>query len=231
MRLNAYLARAGVASRRRADELIEAGRVTVNGEPGRLNTVVGAHDRVEVDGEEVAGQRLAYVLLHKPAGVVTTARDPQGRPTVVGLVPHEPRVVPVGRLDVDTTGVLLLTNDGQLAHRLAHPRYGVEKTYVAEVERDPDQDALRRLREGIELEDGWTAPAGARRLGPGRVELVLHEGRKHQVKRMLSAVGYPVTRLHRSAYAGLTLEGLEPARWRELDADEVDQLRRAVNTP
>jgi len=231
MRLNAYLARAGVASRRRADELIKAGRVTVNGEPGRLNTVVGARDRVEVDGEEVAGQRLAYVLLHKPAGVVTTARDPQGRPTVVGLVPHEPRVVPVGRLDVDTTGVLLLTNDGQLAHRLAHPRYGVEKTYVAEVERDPDEDALRRLREGIELEDGWTAPAGARRLGPGRVELVLHEGRKHQVKRMLSAVGYPVTRLHRSAYAGLTLEGLEPARWRELDADEVDQLRRAVNTP
>jgi len=231
MRLNAYLARAGVASRRRADELIKAGRVTVNGEPGRLNTVVGARDRVEVDGEEVARQRLAYVLLHKPAGVVTTARDPQGRPTVVGLVPHEPRVVPVGRLDVDTTGVLLLTNAGQLAHRLAHPRYGVEKTYVAEVERDPDEDALRRLREGIELEDGWTAPAGARRLGPGRVELVLHEGRKHQVKRMLSAVGYPVTRLHRSAYAGLTLEGLEPARWRELDADEVDQLRRAVNTP
>jgi 23S rRNA pseudouridine2605 synthase len=231
MRLNAYLARAGVASRRRADELIKAGRVTVNGEPGRLNTVVGAHDRVEVDGGEVARQRLAYVLLHKPAGVVTTARDPQGRPTVVGLVPHEPRVVPVGRLDVDTTGVLLLTNDGQLAHRLAHPRYGVEKTYVAEVERDPDEDALRRLREGIELEDGWTAPAGARRLGPGRVELVLHEGRMHQVKRMLSAVGYPVTRLHRSAYAGLTLEGLEPARWRELDADEVDQLRRAVNTP
>ena len=231
MRLNAYLARAGVASRRRADELVKAGRVTVNGEPGRLNTVVGAHDRVEVDGEEVARQRLAYVLLHKPAGVVTTARDPQGRTTVVGLVPHEPRVVPVGRLDVDTTGVLLLTNDGQLAHRLAHPRYGVEKTYVAKVERDPDEDALRRLREGIELEDGWTAPAGARRLGPGRVELVLHEGRKHQVKRMLSAVGYPVTRLHRSAYAGLTLEGLEPARWRELDADEVDQLRRAVNTP
>ena len=231
MRLNAYLARAGIASRRRADELVKAGRVTVNGEQGRLNTVVGAHDRVEVDGEEVARQRLAYVLLHKPAGVVTTARDPQGRATVVGLVPHEPRVVPVGRLDVDTTGALLLTNDGQLAHRLAHPRYGVEKTYVAELERDPDDDALRRLREGIELEDGRTAPAGARRLGPGRVELVLHEGRKHQVKRMLSAVGYPVTRLHRSAYAGLTLEGLEPARWRELDAAEVDQLRRAVNTP
>ena len=231
MRLNAFLARAGVASRRRADELIKAGRVTVNGEPGQLNTVVGAHDRVGVDGEEVARQRLRYVLLHKPAGVVTTARDPQGRPTVVELVPGEPRVVPVGRLDADTTGALLLTNDGQLAHRLAHPRYGVEKTYVAEVEGDPDEEALRRLRDGIELDDGRTAPARARRLGGGRVELVLHEGRKHQVKRMLAAVGHPVTRLHRSAYAGLTLEGLEPAQWRELEPAEVEQLRRAVNTP
>ena len=227
MRLNAYLARAGVASRRRADELIKTGRVTVNGEAGQLNTVVGTHDRVEVDGEEVARQRLAYVLLHKPAGVVTTARDPQGRPTVVGLVSTEPRVVPVGRLDADTTGALLLTNDGQLAHRLAHPRYGVEKTYVADVEGDPDEDALRRLRDGIELDDSPTAPARARRLGPGRVELVLHEGRKHQVKRMLGAVGHPVTRLHRSAYAGLTVEGLEPGAWRELTRAEVERLRRA----
>jgi 23S rRNA pseudouridine2605 synthase len=224
MRLNAFLARAGVASRRRADELIKAGRVTVNGEPGQLNTVVGARDQVEVDGQAVERQRLRYVLLHKPAGVVTTARDPQGRATVVELVPHEPRVVPVGRLDADTTGALLLTNDGQLAHRLAHPRYGVEKTYVAEVEGDPDEDALRPLREGIELEDGRTAPARARRLGPGRVELVVHEGRKHQVKRMLAAVGYPVTRLHRSAYAGLALEGLEPAEWRELEPSEVKRL-------
>src|SRR5690349_9834173 len=175
MRLNAFLARAGVASRRGADELIKAGRVTVNDERGQLNTVVGAHDRVEVDGEPVARQQLRYVLLHKPAGVVTTARDPQGRPTVVELVPNEPRVVPVGRLDADTTGALLLTNDGQLAHRLAHPRYGVEKTYVAEVEGDPDESALERLREGLELGDGRTAPAKARRLGRGRVELVLHE--------------------------------------------------------
>ena len=142
MRLNAFLARAGVASRRRADELIKAGRVTVNGEPGQLNTVVGARDRVEMDGEEVERQPLRYVLLHKPAGVVTTARDPQGRPTVVELVPGEPRVVPVGRLDADTTGALVLTNDGQLAHRLAHPRYGVEKTYVAEIEGDADETAL-----------------------------------------------------------------------------------------
>src|SRR5690348_12094418 len=193
MRLNAFLARAGVASRRRADELIKAGLVTINGEPGQLNTVVGAHDRVEVDGEEVTRQRLRYVLLHKPAGVVTTARDPQGRRTVVELVPGEPRVVPVGRLDVDTTGALLLTNDGRLAHRLAHPRYGVEKTYVAEVEGEPDESALERLREGLELGDGRTAPAKARRLGRGRVELVLHECRKHQVKRMLAADCQPVT--------------------------------------
>jgi 23S rRNA pseudouridine2605 synthase len=229
MRLNAFLARAGVASRRRADELIKAGRVTVNGEPGQLNTVVGARDRVAVDGTEVARQRLAYVLLHKPQGVVTTARDPQGRPTVVDLVPHEPRVVPVGRLDADTTGALLLTNDGPLAHRLAHPRYGVEKTYVAEVEGDPDEDALRRLREGVDLDDGRTAPAKARRLGRGRVELVLHEGRKHQVKRMLEAVGHPVRHLGRPVYAGLTLEGLEPGAWRELEPSEVELLRSVTS--
>ena len=224
MRLNAFLARAGVASRRRADELIKAGRVTVNGEPGQLNTVVGARDRVAVDGQDVERQRLRYVLLHKPAGVLTTAHDPQGRPTVVELVPDEPRVVPVGRLDADTTGALLLTNDGQLAHRLAHPRYGVEKTYVAEVEGDPDEEALQRLRNGIELDDGLTAPARARRLARGRVELVLHEGRKHQVKRMLAAVGHPVTRLHRPVYAGLTLEGLEPGACRELEPSELERL-------
>lgn len=203
--------------------------MTVNGEPGQLNTVVGVRDRVVVDGEEVARQRLAYVLLHKPAGVVTTARDPQRRPTVVDLVPHEPRVVPVGRLDADTTGALLLTNDGQLAHRLAHPRYGVEKTYVADVEGDPDEEALQRLREGVDLGDGRTAPAKARRLRRGRVELVLHEGRKHQVKRMLEAVGHPVRRLHRPAYAGLTLEGLEPGAWRELEPSEVELLRTATS--
>src|SRR5438128_8035967 len=160
MRLNAFLARAGVASRRRADELIKAGRVTVNGEPGQLNTVVGARDRVEVDGKEVARQRLRYVLLHKPAGVVTTARDPQGRPTVVGLVPAEPRVVPVGRLDVDTTGALLLTNDGGLAHRLAHPRYEVAKVYVADVAGEPSDETLETLAAGVELDEGRTGPAG-----------------------------------------------------------------------
>ena len=225
MRLNAYLARAGVASRRGADELIKAGRVTVNGEPGQLNTFVQSRDRVEVDGARVSLQRLAYVLLHKPAGVVTTARDPQGRPTVVGLVPAEPRIVPVGRLDADTTGALVLTNDGPLAHRLAHPRYGVEKVYEAEIEGEPDDEALDALRNGIELDDGATAPARVRRLGPNTIELALHEGRNRQVRRMLEAVGHPVARLHRSAYAGLTLEGLEPGRWRELEPSEVDALR------
>lgn len=225
MRLNAYLARAGVASRRAADELIKAGRVRVNGEPGQLNTFVAAGDEVEVDGRPVAPQPLAYVLLHKPSGVVTTARDPQGRPTVVELVRHEARVVPVGRLDADTTGALLLTNDGPLAHRLGHPRYGVEKVYEVEVEGDPAEAALARLREGVELEDGRTAPAGVRRLGPGRIELALHEGRNRQVKRMCTAVGHPVRRLHRSGYAGLTLHGLDPAEWRELSEREVRRLR------
>ena len=225
MRLNAYLARAGVASRRAADELIKSGRVRVNGEPGQLNTFVAHHDRVEVDGKEVAAQRLAYVLLHKPAGTVTTARDPQGRPTVVELVDLPERVVPVGRLDADTTGALLLTNEGQLAHRLAHPRYGVEKVYEANVEGEPDERALERLRSGVDLEDGRTAPAQARLLGPSTIELVLHEGRNRQVKRMCENIGHPVTRLHRSRYAGLTLEGLEPGRWRELEPSEVKRLR------
>ena len=227
MRLNAYLARAGVTSRRKADELIKAGRVTVNGAAGQLNTFVEQGDTVAVDGDPVSLQTLAYVLLHKPSGVVTTASDPHGRPTVVDLVDHPGRVVPVGRLDADTTGVLLLTNDGPLAHRLAHPRYGVEKAYEAEVEGDPTDDALRRLRDGVELEDGRTSPARVRRLGRGRIELVLHEGRKHQVKRMLEAVGHPVRRLHRSGYAGLGGEGLAPGEWRELTRAEVARLREA----
>jgi 23S rRNA pseudouridine2605 synthase len=230
IRLNAYLARAGVASRRSADGLIKAGRVTVNGEPGQLNTFVESRDRVEVDGRRVEPQRLAYVLLHKPAGVVTTARDPQGRPTVVELVDHAARVVPVGRLDADTTGALVLTNDGELAHRLAHPRYGVEKAYEVEVEGHPTDEQLRRLRDGVELDDGRTAPARARRLGRNRLELVLHEGRKRQVKRMCDEVGLPVTRLHRPSYAGVELGELLPGEWRELTRAEVERLRAATQT-
>jgi len=232
MRLNAFLARAGVASRRRADELIRSGRVRVNGERGELNTVVGKHDVVEVDGERVERQPLAYVLLNKPAGVVTTASDPHGRATVVELVPAEPRVVPVGRLDADTTGALLLTNDGELAHRLAHPRYGVPKVYEADVDGSPSPDDLVKLRDGVELEDGLTAPAGVRVLRRSmpvtRIELTLHEGRNRQVKRMCDAVGHPVRRLHRARYASLDLGGLAPGEWRALTSDEVASLRRGV---
>jgi 23S rRNA pseudouridine2605 synthase len=230
VRLNAYLARAGVASRRGADHLVRAGRVRVNGEVAGLATFVGERDRVEVDGRPVDLEPPAYVLLHKPAGVVTTTRDPQGRPTVIGLVEHDLRVVPVGRLDADTTGVLLLTNDGPLAHRLMHPRYEVEKVYEAEVEGEPSDEVLRRLAEGVELEDGRTAPARVRRLGRGRIELAVHEGRKHQVKRMCEAVGHPVRRLHRSSYAGLTVAGLAPGEWRELSEDEVARLRSSTTS-
>jgi pseudouridine synthase len=232
VRLNAFLARAGVASRRRADLLIREGRVRVNGKPGELNTVVAKHDVVEVDGVRVERQPLSYLLLHKPPDVVTTASDPHGRKTVVDLVPSEPRVVPVGRLDVDTTGALLLTNDGDLAHRLAHPRYGVPKVYEAELEGTPTAAELELLRSGVELEDGVTAPTEARLLGrsrrSSRLELTLHEGRKHQVKRMCEAVGHPVRLLHRVRYAGLDLGGLEPGEWRELTKDEVAALRAGV---
>jgi 23S rRNA pseudouridine2605 synthase len=155
--------------------------------------------------------------------------DPGRRPTVLDLVEHDARVVPVGRLDADTTGVLLLTNDGPLAHRLAHPRYEVDKVYEVEVDGRPSDDALRRLAEGLDLEDGRTAPADVRRLGPSRLELTLHEGRKHQVKRMCEAVGHPVRRLHRSRYANLTLDGLAPGEWRELTDAEVETLRRSTS--
>jgi 23S rRNA pseudouridine2605 synthase len=225
VRLNAFIARAGVASRRKADDLIKAGRVTVNGELGQLNTFVRADDDVRLDGEPLAKQRLAYVLLNKPAGVVTTARDPQGRRTVVEVVDHSARVVPVGRLDADTTGALLLTNDGDLAYRLAHPRYEVDKVYEVECWKQPTDDELARLREGVELEDGPTSPADVRRIDGARIELVLHEGRNRQVRRMVEAVGHRVKRLHRSRYGPLTVEGLEPGAWRELEASEVERLR------
>jgi 23S rRNA pseudouridine2605 synthase len=204
--------------------------VRVNGVTAELNTFVEEGDVVDLDGQLLVPQALAYVLLHKPPGVVTTARDPHGRPTVVDLVEHDSRVVPVGRLDADTTGALLLTNDGALAHRLAHPRYEVEKVYEAEVEGEPTDEAIAELAAGIELDDGRTAPAQARRLGPSRIELSIHEGRKHQVKRMFEAVGHPVRGLHRSRYAGLTLVGLDSGAWRELSDGEVEALRAAMRT-
>jgi 23S rRNA pseudouridine2605 synthase len=225
VRLNAFIARAGVSSRRKADDLIKAGRVTVNGEPGQLNTFVGADDDVRLDGKPLTKQRVAYVLLNKPAGVVTTARDPQGRRTVVDMVSHPARVVPVGRLDAETTGALLLTNDGDLAHRLAHPRYEVDKVYEVECWSQPTDGDLQWLREGVELDDGPTSPAEVRRIDGAHNQLVLHEGRNRQVRRMFEAVGHRVKRLHRSRYGPLTLEGLEPGAWRELEAPEVERLR------
>ena len=226
MRLNAYLARAGVCSRRNADDLIAAGRVTVNGEKAGLVTVVGENDQVALDGKPVEPERLITVLLHKPAGVVSTAKDTHGRPTVVDLVKAVGvRLVPIGRLDADTTGVLLLTNDGQLANRLAHPSYEVDKVYEAFLRGIPSDDDLLALARGVELEDGRTAPAQVKRLARSVVELTIHEGRNRQVKRMCEAVGHRVIRLHRSRYAGLDLVGLEPGQFRRLSKNEVENLR------
>jgi 23S rRNA pseudouridine2605 synthase len=227
VRLNRYLASTGVGSRRAADEVIRAGRVTVNGAPAEVGTVVADGDDVRVDGRPVTVQATTVLLLHKPAGVVTTARDPQGRPTVLDFVPRDVRLFPVGRLDRETTGALLLTNDGELADRLMHPRNGVGKTYVATVAADPPPRALATLRRGVELDDGPTAPADVRLAAPGRVEITIHEGRNRQVRRMLAAVGHPVRGLHRSRYAGLELGDLRPGEWRALDDAEVEALRRA----
>jgi 23S rRNA pseudouridine2605 synthase len=234
MRLGKFLAHAGVASRRAAEQLVFAGRVTVGGDvvrdPARD---VGEHDAIAVDGLAVGLERRQLVYaLHKPAGYVSTAKDPQGRPTVVSLVPSRERLYPVGRLDADTTGLLLLTNDGELAHRLTHPSFEVPRVYRAQVRNPPLREpALRRLREGVALDDGTTAPAGARRLTPDRVELVLHEGRKRQVRRMLDAVGHPVVRLERVAFGPLRLGDLPLGRHRLLKAAEVEQLRRAAAKP
>lgn len=230
------LARAGFGSRRACEELIAAGRVTIDGRRAVLGDRVDPQrDRVEVDGVPVAIRHgLVYYLLNKPAGVVTTARDPQGRPTVVGLVPATPRVFPVGRLDADTEGLLLLTNDGELAHLLTHPRYGVAKTYLAEVEGVPSPAALRRLRHGVLLDDGPTAPARARLVQAGgrtsALEVTIHEGRNRQVRRMCEAVGHPVRRLVRTRIGPLRDARLGPGEWRELRAEEVRRLYAAATT-
>jgi 23S rRNA pseudouridine2605 synthase len=232
-RLQKVLARVGWGSRRAAEELIDAGRVTVNGRVALLGARVDpATDAVAVDGVPVGVRPdLVHYLLNKPAGVVTTADDPQGRPTVVELVPTEPRVFPVGRLDADTEGLLLLTNDGGLAHRLTHPSFGVEKEYVAWVEGRPARGALRRLRQGIELEDGLTAPAQAALVSPDVVRLTIHEGRNRQVRRMCEAVGHPVRRLVRVRIGPLTDHALQPGHWRPLRVDEVRALERAASPP
>jgi 23S rRNA pseudouridine2605 synthase len=226
-RLQKVLARAGFGSRRACEELIADGRVAVNGEVARLGRRVDVdNDRVEVDRVPVSVRPgLVYYLLNKPTGVVSTADDPQGRPTVVDLVPDEPRVFPVGRLDFATEGLLLLTNDGELTHRLTHPKFGVEKEYLAHVEGSPARHTLRRLREGVDLEDGTTAPARVSLVGDDVVRIAIHEGRNRQVRRMCEAVGHPVTRLVRTRIGPLTDRKLKPGAWRTLTTDEVQALQ------
>ncbi len=235
-RLQKVLARAGVASRRACEEMIAAGRVTVNGEIATLGRRVDpAVDRVAIDGVRVViDAALVHWLLNKPAGYVTTARDPQGRQTVVGLVPDTPRVFPVGRLDRDTEGLLLLTNDGELAQLLTHPSHGVEKEYYAEVEGVPAAGALRRLRDGVDLDDGPTRPARVSLVQTGpdgksaALEIVVKEGRKRMVRRMCAAVGHPVRRLVRTRIGPLRDQRLAPGEWRALTADEVRALYAAA---
>ena len=229
-RLQKVLARIGIGSRRVCEEMIAEGRVTVNGVVADLGRRVDVDsDQVEIDGVPIGVRPgLVHYLLNKPAGVVTTADDPQGRPTVLDLVPDEPRVFPVGRLDMDTEGLLLLTNDGDLTHRLTHPSFGVEKEYIASVEGTPTRASLRALREGIELTDGMTAPAEAALLAPGVIRLTIHEGRNRQVRRMCEAIGHPVTRLVRSRIGPLADRRLKPGTWRALTGDELRALEKAA---
>lgn len=230
IRLQKVLAQAGLGSRRACEELIADGRVTVDGEEALLGDRVDpAIAVVEVDGVPIGIRPgSVYYLLNKPTGVVTTADDPQGRPTVVDLVPAEPRVFPVGRLDLDTEGLLLLTNDGDLTHRLTHPSFGVEKEYLAEVDGVPGRGTLRRLREGVELDDGLTAPATVGVVSPSVLRIVIHEGRNRQVRRMGEAVGHPVRRLVRTRIGPITDRTLAPGEWRELTQAEVRELERAA---
>jgi 23S rRNA pseudouridine2605 synthase len=230
VRLVKYLAHAGVASRRAAEKLIAAGKVSVGGEvvtdPARD---VDGRSGVAIDGDPVGGaeERVVYAL-HKPPGVVSTARDPGGNPTVVSLVDDPRRLYPVGRLDADASGLILLTNDGELANRLTHPRYEVPKAYRVQVTGGPVKEAsLRRLREGVELEDGMTAPAKARALDAKTLELTIHEGRNRQVKRMCEAVGHRVVALERVRFGPLSLGDLAPGASRRLTAAEVQRLRDA----
>jgi 23S rRNA pseudouridine2605 synthase len=232
-RLQKILAQAGLGSRRTAEDLIADGRVTVNGEVATLGTRADPEtDAIEVDGALIGvKQGLVHYLLNKPTGVVTTASDPQGRPTVVEIVPAEPRVYPVGRLDADTEGLLILTNDGELAHRLTHPSFGVDKEYLADVEGQPARGAVRRLREGVALDDGPTAPAKVSLVGDHTLRITIHEGRNRQVRRMCDAVGHPVRRLVRVRIGSLSDRRLAPGEWRELTQDELRALERAVAPP
>jgi 23S rRNA pseudouridine2605 synthase len=232
VRLARYLAHAGVASRRAAERLIADERVRVGGEvvtdPARD---VDESSGVEVDGTRVTPEPREVWVVNKPAGVVSTAQDTHGRPVVTGLVDSPLRLYPVGRLDADTTGLILLTNDGDLANALMHPRHGVPRVYRARVEPAPvPEPALGRLRDGVELEDGRTSPASVRQVSPGSLELTIGEGRKRQVRRMCEAVGHPVAELERVAFGPLRLGDLEQGAARRLSAAEVERLRKAAES-
>lgn len=232
VRLQKYLAECGVASRREAEKLILAGRVRVNGVVAAIGQQIDADsDKIEVDGAAVAQQRLVYIVLNKPRDVVTTAKDTHGRKTVLDLVGGAgARVFPVGRLDMDVEGALLLTNDGELAHRLMHPKFEVEKTYLAWVSGRMTQEAAAELASGVELEDGPTAPAKVVMMRQGQeatlIRLTLHEGRKREVKRMCEAVGHPVKTLRRVEFGGIDVSGMREGEWRHLSREEVESLRR-----
>jgi 23S rRNA pseudouridine2605 synthase len=229
-RLQKVLAQLGVGSRRACEELIAAGRVAVNGEIAVLGRRVDPDtDRVAIDGVPVGIRPgLVYYALNKPAGVISTVSDPQRRPAVTELVPPEPRVHPVGRLDADSEGLLLLTNDGDLTFRLTHPRFGVEKEYLVMVKGTPARGALRRLREGVVLEDGPTAPARVAPVGAHGLRITIHEGRNRQVRRMCDAVGHPVQRLVRTRIGPVRMGKLAPGEWRALTSGEVRALEREL---
>lgn len=235
-RLQKVMAHAGVASRRKSEQMIKEGRVKVNGEVvTEMGVQVKQADRIEVDGVPLDKEEPIYILLNKPRGVVSTVDDPKGRETVVDLIEGvEQRIYPVGRLDYDTTGALVLTNDGDLAHKLMHPKFEFEKTYVAKVEGRVTREDLTRLQKGVVIEGEKTAPAAARILNYDKrtdrtmVELIIHEGKNHQVKKMFDTVKHPVEKLTRDAYGFLTTEGLQSGEWRELKQYEVNKLKLAL---
>ncbi len=227
-RLQKVLARAGIASRRASEEMIQAGRVTVNGQVAALGDKVADSDHIELDRIPVLRDpNLVHYLLHKPRDVVSTASDTANRQTVVNLVPSATRVYPVGRLDADSEGLIILTNDGDLTHRLTHPSFGVPKEYLVHVEGVPQRSALRKLREGLQLEDGMTAPAQVSMPEKGLLRMTIHEGRNRQVRRMCAAVGHPVIRLVRVRIGPVTDSSLGAGSWRELSSEEVRSLYQA----
>ncbi len=230
-RLQKVMARIGVASRRVCEEMIAEGRVLLNQKVATLGDKASEDDEITVDGSVLSAKPDAVTyLLNKPTGVVTTASDTHGRKVVTSLVPDEVRIFPVGRLDMDSEGLLLLTNDGALAHRLTHPSFGVEKEYVVQVQGTPSRAALRQLREGVELDDGMTAPAKVALLAPEALRITIHEGKNRQVRRMCDAVGHKVTRLVRTQIGPLKDPNLAPGGYRLLQPKEVLALQRAVQT-